>query len=252
MNGILTELIIDKSLDIKTLQDQAKKNIKEAKMELAKRLLIGEGVKRNIDVAKNILEDLVVGDTGEANYILGKLYLEKVLTNDNPEFGLKKIETASSNGYEKATLFLAFSALSGINGVPKNIDVADKNMRRLALDGNFNAMFELGKLYENGIENKVQPDNQEAVRWYLQACEGGIIPALNRLGYIYYFGSDEVSIDLVKAVYYWELELKEEDNQETLSMISYAYIKMALQNFHNVKNINEKDQKVLNILKNIE
>jgi TPR repeat protein len=236
MSTILDEIKVDKSLNVKDLDTDARKNIIHAKLELAKRLILGEGVKQNPESAKSLLEDIAVSDDGEANYILGRLYIENLISDPLRKKGIEKIENSSAKNYEKATLFLAFSSLNGINDVEKDIDIADKNLRRLGLSGNHEAQFELGKIYEQGVKGEIEKDVLEAVRWFEMSTKGGVYSAYNRLGYIYYYGYDEVPQDYKTAINNWEAELEIYKSDETYFMLSNAYAKHALTVIEKVEN----------------
>lgn len=236
MSTILDEIQVDKSLNVKDLDADARKNVVHAKLELAKRLIIGEGVKSSPESAKSLLEDIAVSDDGEANYILGRLYIENLISDPLNKKGIEKIENSSAKNYEKATLFLAFSSLHGINNIEKDIDIADKNLRRLALSGNHEAQLELGKIYEQGVKGEIEKDVLEAVRWFEMSTKGGVSNAYNRLGYIYYYGYDEVPQSYEKAISSWESELQINESDETYFMLSNAYAKHALTIIKKVEN----------------
>lgn len=252
MSSIIDEIKIDKNLNVKELQNEAKRNVLSAKLELAKRLILGEGVKVDLNTARTLLEDVAVSDKGEANYILGRLYVEELLEDSSNKKGIEKIENASAKGYESSTLFLAFSALNGVNGVPKDIEIADKNLRKLALSGNCDAQFELAKIYEYGIKEEISADILEAIRWYELSAKGGVSYAYNRLGYIYFYGSEDIEASTSNAINNWESELKIKANDETYSMLSKAYAKLAIEYIDKMEEkneIDERNKKVLNEIK---
>lgn len=248
MITILDEIKINENLEIKYLQSSARDNNIDSKMELAKRLIIGSGVKKSYETAQVLLEDVALEDNGEANYILGRLYLEGILKDESRKKGIERIENSSAKHYEKSTLFLAFSTLNGVNGIEKNINIADKSLRSLALSDNHESQFELGKLYETGIIGEVEIDITESLRWYELAAKGGVHESFYRLGYIFYHGSEETKISYKKAISFWEECYKINPTDELSTSIALAYAKHALSILEGIDNPSEIDKKSKRIL----
>lgn len=72
-------------------------------------------------------------------------------------------------------------------------------LRRLALDGDPNAQFDLGARYATGED--VQQDYTESVRWFTQAAEQGHVIAQATLG-AYYWAGRGIPQDLSKALFW--------------------------------------------------
>lgn len=66
--------------------------------------------------------------------------------------------------------------------------------RELALAGNADAQFHLGKMHEDGIG--VPPNSNEALIWYRKSAEQEFAPAQNQLGVIYSEGSHATGPDV--------------------------------------------------------
>ncbi len=64
-----------------------------------------------------------------------------------------------------------------------DFDTALKEWRPLAEQGDADAQFNLGVMYDMGLG--VPQDYQEAVRWYRRAAEQGNVGAQNNLGFMY-------------------------------------------------------------------
>lgn len=67
---------------------------------------------------------------------------------------------------------------------------AYKEFKCLAEQGHAGAQFSLGVMYELG--NGVPQDDQEALRWYLEAAQRGNVDAQHNLGYMYAKGQGVV------------------------------------------------------------
>ena len=65
----------------------------------------------------------------------------------------------------------------------RDYDTALKEWRPLAEQGDADAQFNLGVMYDMGLG--VSQDYQEAVRWYRRAAEQGNAGAQNNLGFMY-------------------------------------------------------------------
>ncbi len=72
-------------------------------------------------------------------------------------------------------------------------------LRKLALDGDPNAQFDLGARYATGED--VQQDYTESVRWFTQAAEQGHVIAQATLG-AYYWAGRGIPQDLSKALFW--------------------------------------------------
>jgi len=68
-------------------------------------------------------------------------------------------------------------------GVTRNYKKAVKWYRRAAKQGYMNAQYNLGEMYHKGVG--VAQDYKEAVKWYRRAAEQGYAKAYNNLGVMY-------------------------------------------------------------------
>jgi TPR repeat protein len=252
MSQILKELKIKNDID--QIKVSAETGNIESQLELTKCILIGHGVRKDIDKGKSLLEKLADSKNekvaGEANYIMGRCYLERIFMDNKQKGGqgLDFIKKAASFANEDALLFLGNSYFHGLNGVKKEIDLAEKNIRKLANKGNHEAQLNLAKMYETGYEI-LEIDIKEAIRWYEEAINGKIPEAFNRLGHIYFYGNDEINPNYEKSLSYWEQELKIKNNEETKKMIALNHLKLAKSM---IKSLKSPSVDILGIAKKLE
>ena len=83
-----------------------------------------------------------------------------------------------------------------------------KEWKPLAEEGDVDAQYYLGVLYDNGYG--VPQDYKEAVRWYKLAAEQGVAEAQFNLGNMYYDGQG-VSVDYKEAVRWFTLAAEQGD-----------------------------------------
>ena len=83
-----------------------------------------------------------------------------------------------------------------------------KEWKPLAEEGDVDAQYHLGVLYDNG--DGVPQDYKEAVRWYKLAAEQGVAEAQFNLGNMYYDGQG-VSVDYKEAVRWFTLAAEQGD-----------------------------------------
>lgn len=88
---------------------------------------------------------------------------------------------------------------------------------RAAGQGDPEAMFELGKLYEKGIGT--EQDVGKAVELYHRSAELGFVDAMNDLGFLYYQGAAGLKRDQAKAIDYF---LKAADQRHPQAMYNVA------------------------------
>ena len=86
---------------------------------------------------------------------------------------------AVKSGDPTAQYKLGLFYLEGSHGLKQNYSEAARWFRRSAEKGNSSAMFQLGKLYEEG--SGVEQDTDEALKWYQAAADGGNEEAKSRL-----------------------------------------------------------------------
>ena len=109
-------------------------------------------------------------------------------------------------------------------GVPENDAEAVKWYRKAADQGNADAQLILGYMYEQG---KGVPENDaEAVKWYRKAAEQGSERGQTKLGLIYYFGGDPTKV--IRA-YVWLSMAKTQGNRHAVKGLIRLKPKMTKQ-----------------------
>jgi len=94
--------------------------------------------------------------------------------------------TTKAEAGDASAQFQLGQAYRGGNGVPQNVEVAYKWIRKAADQGNAAAQNLVGTMYRLG--EGVRRDKEEAVRWYQKAARQGSGDAMFNLGTCYYNG----------------------------------------------------------------
>ena len=100
-----------------------------------------------------------------------------------------------------------------------NYDLAYAKWRELAEQGDANAEFNLGLMYHSGLH--VAFNEQEAVRWYLRAAEGGNTLAQEYMAIGYQEGWFGLARDEAKSRY-WYRRLDGETDTASVSNSSWG------------------------------
>ena len=97
---------------------------------------------------------------------------------------------AAQSGHPLAVMWLARSYVAGRVGFAKDVERAQElarrviqEIRRLARNGDREALFLLGSAYDEGLA--VTQDNEQAVSWYRKAADQGHAIAQSNLGWMY-------------------------------------------------------------------
>jgi len=96
---------------------------------------------------------------------------------------------------------------------------ARREWRPLAEQGNANAQFNLGLMYDNG--QGVSQDYAKALQWYRKAAEQGNVEAQYNLGFMYDNGQG-VPQDYAKALRWWR-KAAEQGNAKAQSKLGFMY-----------------------------
>lgn len=236
----------------KEIHQKAQKKDPDSLLIMAKMLITGHLVdSQNIEMGINLLNEIKDKKDGEPEYIIARLFIDNIVENeDKKNFGLDEMEKSSAKGNIDALLFLGFSALHGINGIEQNLDIADKNLRRLSKIGNTKAQFELGVMYELGKEGKIKPDYNEAIRWFKESSKE-INEAFVKLAKIYKKGGFGIEKNLDESIKNYKLFLEKNKNNEVENELAYTYIEKGKEIIKE-KTISEIDKNNLILLNKIE
>lgn len=91
-------------------------------------------------------------------------------------------------------LLIQPASAAGENNQPAVVSL--EQCRNLAEDGNAEAQYKMGKMYEEGLG--LPQDSKEAVKWYLKSAEKGCAKAQYKLGTMYTLGKG-VPRDIMEA-----------------------------------------------------
>ncbi len=127
-----------------------------------------------------------------------------------------QLASLASEGNTRALMGLGYIAL---NPQDKKFspDKAFTYFSRAAENGDSEAMFELGKLYEKGIGT--ERDFAKALDYFQKSADLGFADAINDLGFLYFQGADGLKRDADKAI---QLFLKAADLRHPQAMYNTA------------------------------
>jgi len=140
------------------------------------------------------------GGSPEAQYELGRAYIEGRVFQQNIEEAVKWTQAAAAQGFAKAEVNLAVMYNEG-RWVPRDYAQSRLWNEKAAAQGDARAEYNLGVLYAYG--QGVKQDLAEGIWWYLKAAEQGHQVAAYNVGVAYSQGVG-VAIDEVKG-YTWQL-----------------------------------------------
>ncbi|MDD3228780.1 MAG: MobP3 family relaxase [Oscillospiraceae bacterium] len=159
-------------------------------------LYTGTGIKKDIPAAIPYLEKSAKLGNVNAQYLLGKLWLETGIGNSMQ--ALAWIEKAADGGNTSAQYALAKLYCEGIH-LDKNMQKALELFTLSAEQKNEYAAYQLGKLYLRNEE--IPKDVEAAIRWLTASAEQGNQFAQYVLGKLYFFDGD-VPRDKEKSLYW--------------------------------------------------
>lgn len=111
---------------------------------------------------------------------------------------VKNLELLVDEGNYAACYDLGQLYYHGGNGMEKDIRKAILYFIKAADNGIPEAAYQLGKIYETGVENVLAADQRLSFEWYTRAAEACIPEAENNLGSCYFFGRG-VDVDYDRA-----------------------------------------------------
>lgn len=186
------------------------------KLEKAVNYIIGEGKKQDIKKFLKLCEEAAEAGNIEAQFILGKAYLdgcywlsqffrtpikdEAWIEINEPEKGVKWLEKAGENGDERAIYALGLVYYWRKLGEP-NYKKALEYFYKIA-DKDKLAQFNIGLMHEDG--NGVELSIEEAKMWYEKSANKGCKEALFNLASIYYFGKDTGKVNIEESINWYK------------------------------------------------
>jgi TPR repeat protein len=130
----------------------------------------GQGQANGIEAAARLYRRAAQDGDAEAYFRLGRLYASKHPLFDDPARAVGLLERALSENVYGAERELARLYEDG-RGVPKDLARA-RDLYAVAADGNPWAARDAGRAWASS--DGVEPDYEQAVRWYRRAAEGGV------------------------------------------------------------------------------
>jgi hypothetical protein len=128
-----------------------------------------------------------------------------------------QLASLADEGNVRAMIGLGYMSLSTNDKARFNPEKSYELFSKAASEGDPEAMFELGKLYEKGIGTG--QDVAKALELYQKSADLGFSDAINDLGFLYYQGASGLKRDQAKAV---ELFLKAADLRHPQAMYNVA------------------------------
>lgn len=173
-----------------------------------------------------------------AQYYLGCMCLNKRDSYFSINDAFKWFSMAQKSGYDKSRFNIGICLIEGF-GVKKDIDGGIKILSDLASEGDGNAAFYLGNMYEKG--DSVQPNASKMENWYKLSYELGLIKGISNLGNCYENGI-LLNKDINKAVSCYKLAADKGDVYAVCRLLEIFKSKLA---------IPDNDAYVMHLLKRI-
>lgn len=151
----------------------------------------------------------------DARFELGRIYLKGDGVTKNATRALELMRSAADQGHPEAMGAVGFFYANGM-GVPKDMAKAVEWFRKGAEGGGAKAQLNLGNLLVSG--NGVEKDEAEGRKWIKAAAEQNLTDALWAEGCIHYFGKYGVQVDFA-AAYPCLLKSAEQGHPEAQNLV---------------------------------
>lgn len=129
---------------------------------------------------------LVSEGLSQYEYYADYLKAQQYYKARNYELALPLYKKVASSGYAKAMTDLGIFYNTGECGVSRDDNKAFEYFQKASEKGNKDGMFQLAKLYYNGLGT--ERDYKKALEWFLKAAENGEENSMNYIGLIYLNG----------------------------------------------------------------
>lgn len=247
------------SSNLEELKNRARKNDPAAQYKLATLYKEGKHVEKNIAQYKKLLEEAANNGSGDAIYELGNCYSLGLGVEKNENAAISWYTLAIKEGNVAAHYKMAIIILNGINAAvtgqsfSDELVKAEKLLRFAGNKGNIEAQYQLGMLFQMGIEG-LKEDYIEAERWLKSAANKGNLDAQNALAYLYAHGSKDqkIKVNFSDAMKWWK-EAAEKGHAEAQYNLATSYAKEAISYWQKSAKIgNEKSKYMLNQISGFE
>lgn len=188
--------------------------------------------------------------TGAVAYYIYKLLIMGQGVEKDIEKAKEYLELSVDKGYPLAEYDQALLFRYGLSGCELNVLKSEEHFRAAANKGMAEAQYELALLYKNGEE--IKEDLKEVFRWLTKASEKNHVKACYILGKMYYDGVRSgffvLEKNIEKAIELWTKSAKA-GNKKASYELGIAHIKFA----HELLSLNtdEKSKKLVEELNNI-
>lgn len=245
--------------NLEELKNRARKNDPAAQYKLATLYKEGKHVEKNIAQYKKLLEEAANNGSGDAIYELGDCYSQGLGVEKNEQAAISWYTLAIKEGNVAAHYKMAVIILNGINESVMGQELSDelvkaeRLLRFAANKENILAQYQLGMLYQMGIEG-LKKDFVETERWLKSAAISGNLDAQNALAYLYAHGSEDnkIKINFPEAMIWWK-KASEKGHAEAQYNLATSYAKEAISYWQKSSGLgNEKSQYMLNQISGFE
>ncbi len=193
-------------------------NNMDANYMLGKCYLDGLGVSKNETAALRWMEEPARQGIADAQFVVGKAQLEGVGIKKDEEEAVSWFKKATQQGHKDAQYLLGRCYHEGL-GVSKDETEAIKWFKVSSMQGQMEAQYLLGKCYLEGCG--VKKDEKEAVKWLEKPAEFGNAEAQYIVGKCYFEGLGVLK-DESKAAH-WFKKAAEQDNANAKYWLAYCY-----------------------------
>eukprot|EP00038_Savillea_parva_P018184 m.22608 g.22608 ORF g.22608 m.22608 type:complete len:385 (+) comp4005_c0_seq1:22-1176(+) len=156
-----------------------------AQTVLGQKLLMGDGVPRDLKQAMSLLRVAADQGHGDAQHTMGNVYENGQGVRRDYKEAMRWYRLAADNGQSQSMHNIAVLYDNG-TGVARDLAKAVRWYRRAGEAGYAPAQFNLGLCYEHG--EGVATDKRQAAEWYRRAAEQEDKEAQTNLGRLYFHG----------------------------------------------------------------
>ena len=161
----------------------AEKGDPHAQYQLARAYLYGEGVKKDVKKAFELLEKAREHKHSKSIYLLGREYNDGTNVPQDLEKARLHFEQASEMGHPKATHQLAWMHLNGEGGFEKNIQIAIVLAEKAGSQGHIPAWFLLGRLFYDD-KGEIPQDLERSFKYFEHGAKQGSASAQHQLAWM--------------------------------------------------------------------
>ncbi|KAI8991281.1 hypothetical protein BDF20DRAFT_831338 [Mycotypha africana] len=171
-----------------TINESIKSTVGEAQCSMAHMLFQGEGVTQNIEEAMKFLMKSAENDNMYAQFLIGAHYERGIDIAQDLELATYYYRKSAESGFPEAQAALGNRLISDNISTSPDFICGIEWLEKATQSGNSRAHVQLGILYDKGIENVLEQNDDIALLHYKAAAESKNPAAQYILGLVYYFG----------------------------------------------------------------